>query len=150
MFKERPKGSKRNLINYEFLPREKKTKLFAFLMTFHIVISEKAVELGSTRKQALILDSLVTSCIFRTDYGPSIPQILVFKMAIDNICPYFIMVLQWKIRHRLQKVEDSGALCTCNTIKQFTVNLICLYENSNNCPAVWFWMNWATELKRQT
>lgn len=43
--------------------------------------------------EALILDSPATSCVFRTNYSPSMSQILVFKMDTDNISPYFVMML---------------------------------------------------------
>lgn len=63
-------------------------------MPFHIVISEKEMEVGNPEEtEALILDWPATSCVFWTIHGPSMSQILVFKMDIDNTSPYFMMML---------------------------------------------------------
>lgn len=111
-FKEGPNRSNRNLINYKQLSPEKKANLFAFLTPFCIVFLEKEVKVGSPEEtEALIRDSPDTSCVFWKNHGPSMSQLLVFKIGIDNISPYFMMML-WK-HARLWKAEVSGALHIC-------------------------------------
>lgn len=90
--KEGPKTSSRSLIR-RHLSSEKKIDLFAFLAAFNIVISEKEVEMGNLKEtKALILDLPATSFAFCAKCGPSMSQILVLKMDIDNTSPYIMMM----------------------------------------------------------